>query len=148
MNDIDVKIQMISEKASVPHRATDGSAGYDVYACLEQPVQIGPGNTEKIPLGFKTSFPYGYVALIFARSGLSIKNGLAPANKVGVIDADYRGEWIVALYNQSTEVKTIEPGDRIAQVVFVPYYAANFIEVEELDNTERGEGGFNSTGTK
>ena len=148
MNSIGVNIQLIREEAKLPQRATDGSAGYDLYAAIERPVSVGDFDTVKIPLGFKTSFPKDYVALIFARSGLSIKNGLAPANKVGVIDSDYRGEWIVALYNQSHQVRTIEPGDRVAQVVFVPCYIADFVITNELDETDRGEGGFNSTGTK
>ena len=111
-------------------------------------VTVMPGTTEFIKTGIAMEIPAGLVGLIYARSGMACKKGLAPANKVGVIDSDYRGEIIVALHNHSDKPVTIEPKDRIAQIVLAPYIAADFNEVEELDDTERGEGGFGSTGTK
>lgn len=147
---IDVKIALIRPNAKVPSRQTNGAAGYDVYAALDEATEIKPGETKMIPLGFKTEFNPNYVAKIYARSGLSVKQGLAPANKVGVIDSDYRGEWMVALYNHSNEIRTVEPGMRIAQVVFETYKQVEFNEctVEQLEDSARGEGGFNSTGSK
>lgn len=147
---IDVKIALIRQNAKVPSRQTNGAAGYDVYAALDESVEIKPGETKMIPLGFKTEFNPNYVAKIYARSGLSVKQGLAPANKVGIIDSDYRGEWMVALYNHSNEVRTVDPGMRIAQVVFQTYKQVDFNEcsVEQLEDSTRGEGGFNSTGSK
>ena len=147
---IDVKIALIRPNAKVPSRQTNGAAGYDVYAANDAAVEIKPGETVMIPLGFKTEFNPNYVAMIYARSGLAAKQGLAPANKVGVIDSDYRGEWMVALYNQSNEVRIVEPGTRIAQVVFEAYKQVEFNEcsIEQLEDSTRGEGGFNSTGSK
>lgn len=147
---IDVKIALIRPNAKVPSRQTNGAAGYDVYAANDVAIEIKPGETVMIPLGFKTEFNPNYVAMIYARSGLAAKQGLAPANKVGVIDSDYRGEWMVALYNQSYETRIVEPGTRIAQVVFEAYKQVEFNEcsIEQLEDSDRGEGGFNSTGNK
>ena len=115
---------------------------------MSEAVTVMPGTTEFIKTGIAMEIPTGLVGLIYARSGMACKKGLAPANKVGVIDSDYRGEIIVALHNHSDQPVTIEPQDRIAQIVLAPYITASFNEVEELDDTERGEGGFGSTGTK
>jgi dUTP pyrophosphatase len=111
-------------------------------------VIVGAGETRLVRTGIALEIPEGYVGLIYARSGISVKRGLAPANKVGVIDSDYRGEIMVALYNQSGKEQTVADGERIAQIVFTPYVAADFCVVDELDSTERGEGGFGSTGRK
>ena len=148
MDLVKINIQLFKKEAKMPQKQTSGSAGYDLYAALESKVIIDPGQTVLIPLGFKTSFSEDYVALIFARSGTAIKHGCAPANKVGVIESDYRGEWIVALHNHGKESFAEEPGDRIAQVLFIRKLSAAFVTTGELDDTERGEGGFNSTGVK
>jgi len=143
-----VEIQLIKPDAVIPKIKTVGSKGADLYACMdEEKIIIEPGETAFIPLGFKTSFSPKYAALIYARSGLACKSGLAPANKVGVIDSDYRGEWIVALHNHSTEPRTVCKFDRIAQVLFHEVENPEFTIVDEVDETERGEGGFNSTGS-
>ena len=144
----EVKIKKISEKAIIPTYGTDYAAGADLYACIDNVINILPGETKFINTGIAIQVPIGYAAFIYARSGLSCKKGLAPANKVGVVDADYRGEVMVALHNHSNEERQIEPNERIAQVVIAPYLKANFVEVENLDATERGAGGFGSTGTK
>ena len=141
-----IKIQKIREMAVIPTRGSLQAAGSDLYACLNDAITIMPGETANIPLGFKTEFEEGYVALVYARSGLACKRGLAPANKVGVIDSDYRGEWLVALHNHSGNPQIIAHNERIAQVVFQKIEKAEFEEVEELNDTERGEGGFGSTG--
>ena len=147
-----VKMTKAKPNAKLPTWESVNSAGADLYACLSDEqmpvVQINPGETVMISVGIKTEFAPGHVALIHARSGLASKKGLAPANKVGVIDADYRGEWFVALHNHSTNIQIIEDGDRIAQVLFQEIEHPTFEEVEELSETERGEGGFGSTGTK
>lgn len=144
---LDVKTILIRDEAKRPEFKTAESAGADLYAAIEKPVTIAPGYTEVIPLGFKTQFAPSFVALIYARSGLASKQGLAPANKVGVIDSDYRGEWMVALHNHSKEPRIVLPGDRIAQAVFQPVQRAEFILCDKLDDSERGDGGFGSTGT-
>ena len=118
----------------------------DLYACLEQPVCVAAGTTEFIPTGIAMSIPEGLVGLIYARSGMACKKGLAPANKVGVIDSDYRGEIMVALHNHSTQDIVVENEERVAQMVIAPYLYAVYEEVNELDETVRGEGGFGSTG--
>ena len=142
-----VPIKKLREGAILPSYATAQSAGADLYACLEAPVTVRPHETEMIPLGFSTALPAGWVGLIFARSGLASKRDLAPANKVGVVDADYRGEWFIPLHNHGAVPQTVCPGERIAQLVIVPCMTAAFFEVAELDETERGAGGFGSTGT-
>ena len=141
-----IPIKKLREGAIFPTYATASSAGADLYACVEEPVSIRHNMTEMIPLGFSMAIPEGWVGLIFARSGLASKRDLAPANKVGVVDADYRGEWWVPLHNHGEQPRTVEPGERIAQLVLVPCITASFFEVESLDETERGAGGFGSTG--
>lgn len=144
----DVKIKKLNELATIPTYGTEHSAGADLYACLDAPLTIEAGATMLVHTGLSMEIPAGYAGLIYARSGLATKRGLAPANKVGVIDADYRGEIMVALYNQSGIPQTIEHGERIAQLVITPFLTANFLVSEELSDTTRGAGGFGSTGTK
>lgn len=144
----DVKIKKLNEQATIPTYGTEFSAGADLYACLDAPLTIEAGQTVLVHTGIAMEVPVGYAGLIYARSGLATKRGLAPANKVGVVDADYRGEIMVALYNQSGTSQTIEHGERIAQFVITPFLTANFILTEELNDTIRGTGGFGSTGTK
>ena len=143
-----VEIKKLDERAIIPTYGTEFSAGADLYALLDEPAIIAPGETKLIHTGIAMAIPEGLVGLIFARSGMATKRGLAPANKVGVIDSDYRGEVMVALYNQGEVPQTVEHGDRIAQMVFVPYYTADFELKDELSETLRGAGGFGSTGTK
>ena len=143
-----MKIKKLNENATVPTYASEFSAGADLYSCEDNDVTIAAGETHLIHTGIAMEIPCGYVGLIYARSGLATKKGLAPANKVGVIDSDYRGEIMVALYNQSSTAQTVLKGERIAQIVFTPYSAAEFEITDELDSTARGEGGFGSTGRK
>ena len=144
----DVKIKKLREGAVVPTYGSELAAGADLYACLDEAVTIEVGETKLIPTGFAFEIPVGFAGFIYARSGLASKRGLAPANKVGVVDADYRGEVMVALHNHGKEAQTIEAGERIAQMVIAPFVTANFILSDELDGTVRGEGGFGSTGRK
>ncbi len=141
-----INIKKLNEKAIIPTYGSAYSAGADLYALTDEEVVIQPGQTAFIHTGLATEIPEGYVGLVYARSGLACKQGLAPANKVGVIDSDYRGELVVALFNQSGEAKTVKYGDRIAQLVIAPYLKCEFIESEELSDTTRGAGGFGSTG--
>lgn len=141
-----IKIKRLRADAMLPQYATEHSAGADLYACLDQPVEIKPHTTVMIPLGFAMAIPDGWVGLTFARSGIATKQDLAPANKVGVIDSDYRGEWWIPLHNHGEKTHTVVPGTRIAQLVIVPYMTAIFTETENLEETERGGGGFGSTG--
>lgn len=141
-----IEIKKTRPGATLPRYSSDLAAGADLYACTDGEVRILPGETVLIPTGIAAAIPAGYAGFVFARSGLSVKMGLAPANKVGVIDADYRGEILVALYNQSGQVRLVRDGDRIAQLVILPVPTADFIEVDELPSTERGAGGFGSTG--
>ena len=143
-----MKIKKLNDNATVPTYGSELSAGADLYACEENDVVIGAGETRLIHTGIALEIPVGYVGLIYARSGLATKRGLAPANKVGVIDSDYRGEIMVALYNQSNVEQTVSVGERVAQIVFTPYAMAEFEIAEELDETLRGAGGFGSTGSK
>ncbi len=143
-----VNIKKLNDNAIIPTYGTEFSAGADLYACIENAISIEPNHTEFIRTGLALEVPVGYAGLIYARSGLACKKGLAPANKVGVIDADYRGEVMVALHNHSNEAVVVEPGERIAQLVITPFITAVFNEVNELSDTIRGEGGFGSTGTK
>ena len=143
-----VEVKKIKENAKLPLYATKEAAGCDIYACIEETVTINPRETKFIPTGLSFALPKGYVGLIYARSGLACKKGIAPANKVGVIDSDYRGEVIVALHNHSNETHEIEPNDRVAQFVIMPYLMAEFEEVESLDETKRATGSFGSTGSK
>ena len=144
MNPISVK--KLRSDAQLPTYGTEYSAGADLYACLDGPVTIPAGEAYLVPTGLAMEIPEGYAGLIFARSGLAVKQGLAPSNKVGVIDADYRGEILVSLYNHSRQDRVIEPGERIAQMVIVPFLKACWEETEELRETRRGSGGFGSTG--
>ena len=143
----DINIKKLDEKAVIPTYGSEYAAGADLYACLDEAITIEPGQTVMVHTGIAMEIPEGFAGLVYARSGLASKKGLAPANKVGVVDADYRGEIMVALHNHSNEMQKIEKYERIAQIVFTPYYAATFNEVDELTDTVRGEGGFGSTGT-
>ncbi|MDO4742661.1 MAG: dUTP diphosphatase [bacterium] len=143
-----IKIHKINENARVPAYATPSSAGADLYALCDEPVVINPGQTKLIHTGIALEIPEGFAGFIYARSGLATKHGIAPANKVGVIDADYRGEIMVSLYNQSSQQYTITDGERIAQMVVAPYLKADFCVCDTLENTQRGVGGFGSTGRK
>ena len=142
-----LKFKKTDPRAIVPARSTPGAAGYDMCACLEVPVTIYPGETVMIPTGISMEIPLGVAGLIFPRSGMAAKRGLAPANKVAVIDPDYRGEIFIALLNHGKVHQVVQPGDRIAQMLFVPYFAPELEEVEVLSETKRGDGGFGSTGT-
>ena len=142
-----VRIKKLNENATVPTYGTEYSAGADLYN-LDAAVEIAPHATVLIHTGIAMEIPCGYCGLIFARSGLATKRGLAPANKVGVIDADYRGEIMVALHNHSEEDKTVDVGERIAQIALVPYLTADFNVVNDLSDTARGAGGFGSPGSK
>ncbi len=143
----EMKICKLDPAAILPTYATAGSAGADLYALpVGDPVVVGPGETAFLRTGLAAAIPAGYVGLIFARSGLACKRGLAPANKVGVIDSDYRGEWMIALHNHGDTPQIVNPGDRIAQFVLVPVLTPLMTEVDSLDETARGEGGFGSTG--
>lgn len=141
-----MNIKIIRENAIVPTYGTKYSAGADLYACIEEKVTIKSNETKIIYTGISMEIPEGLVGLIYARSGMAVKQGLAPANKVGVIDSDYRGEIMVALYNHSDVDVTVEHGQRIAQIVFAPYIKEDFNIVDELSDTKRGDGGFGSTG--
>lgn len=148
LNKINMEIKKLNERAILPVYSTVGSAGADLYACINESVEIKPYTSAMIGTGISLAIPEGLVGLVFARSGLACKKGIAPRNKVGVIDSDYRGEIIVALYNQSDESFIVNHGDRIAQILFMPYYQADFITVSELTDTTRGVDGFGSTGSK
>ena len=141
-----IKVKKLRPGAQLPTYGTEFSAGADLYACLEEPVTIAPGETKKIPTGLAMEIPVGFAGLIYARSGLGTKQGLAPANKVGVVDSDYRGEFMVFLHNHSAETRTVSHGDRVAQLVVTPVYTPGFEEADELTDTARGAGGFGSTG--
>ena len=143
-----VRIKKLNESAKIPTYGSEYAAGADLYACIDDTCEINPGETKLIKTGIALEVPVGYAGLIYARSGLASKKGLAPANKVGVVDADYRGEIMVALHNHSNETRIVEPAERIAQFVITPYLKANFDLVDELNDTTRGSGGFGSTGAK
>lgn len=142
-----MNIKFLNDVAKMPTRGSDYAAGYDLYAATDDAVEIKPGETKPIGTGLVMEIPSGFFGAIFARSGLATKRGLRPANCVGVVDSDYRGEIIVALHNDSDIPQIINPEDRIAQIVFMPYGVIDHFEVvDELSDTERGEGGFGSTG--
>ena len=141
-----IKVKKLRAGAQLPTYGTEFSAGADLYACLEEDVTIQPSETKKIPTGLAMEIPVGCAGLIYARSSLGTKRGLAPANKVGVVDSDYRGEFMIFLHNHVSEPQTIAHGDRIAQLLVTPVYTPGFIEAEELTDTVRGAGGFGSTG--
>lgn len=146
MNNISVRIKKINEKAHIPFYGTEHAAGFDLRAFLKEPIIIKPNEVIKIPTGIALEIPTGLVGLVYARSGLSTKNKISPINKVGVVDSDYRGEIFVFLYNEGSENFTVNDGDRIAQMVISPYFKADFLVVDELNDTTRGENGFGSTG--
>ncbi len=141
-------IKKLNDKARIPTYGTEFSAGADLYALLDAPITIKPNETAMIKTGLSMEIPENYAGFIYPRSGMSVKRGLAPANKVGVIDSDYRGEIMVALLNHSNVPQTVEDGERIAQIIIAPYIHADFVIADELQETVRGEGGFGSTGTK
>lgn len=145
---MEVGIKKLSDKATVPAYGSEFAAGADLYACIEQDIVVAPHTTVMIPTGIALELPVGYAGLIYARSGLASKKGLAPANKVGVVDCDYRGEVKVALHNHGETAQTVATGERVAQLVITPYITAKFIVKDELSDTVRGAGGFGSTGTK
>jgi dUTP pyrophosphatase len=148
MKEEKVCIKLLNDKAILPTYGSVDAAGADLYANIESTETILPHETKLIKTGVAMAIPKGLVGLLFARSGLASKRGLAPANKVGVVDADYRGEILVALHNHSDVEQSIEPNERIAQMAFIPYVKGNFEVVDDLEETVRGEGGFGSTGTK
>jgi len=148
MNNYSVRTKKLDDRATIPTYGSEFAAGADLYACTDVKVEIAPHETKLIHTGIAMEIPVGYAGLIYARSGIATKRGLAPANKVGVVDCDYRGEIMVALHNHSEEVQSIENGERIAQLVIAPYITADFIPADELDETVRGDGGFGSTGKK
>ncbi len=141
-----IQVKKLREGATLPTRGSEKAAGYDLYACLDEDVSIAPGETVKVGTGLSIAVPDGYFGAIFARSGLATKEGLRPANCVGVADSDYRGEYIVALHNDSGATRTVTNGERIAQLVVLPFLSVEFEEADALDETERGAGGFGSTG--
>ena len=143
---MNVQVKKLKENAQLPTRGSAYAAGYDLYACLDEAITINAGETVKVGTGLSIAVPEGYFGAIFARSGLAAKEGLRPANCVGVADSDYRGEYIVALHNDSAVVRTVTPGERIAQLVIMPFLAVAFEESASLDETDRGAGGFGSTG--
>ncbi|MBQ3022074.1 MAG: dUTP diphosphatase [Clostridia bacterium] len=148
MDKYSVRIKKLDEKATIPTYGSEFAAGADLYACIDAPLTINPHETILVHTGVAMEIPTGFAGLIYARSGIASKRGLAPANKVGVVDSDYRGEVMVALHNHSEVPQTIENGERIAQLVIAPYVVADFVLSDELDDTDRGAGGFGSTGKK
>ena len=141
-----IPVRILRPGATLPTAGSRYAAGYDLYACLDTPVEIPPHSTVKVGTGLALAVPEGWFAAIFARSGLASKQGLRPANCVGVCDSDYRGEYIVALHNDSDDARVVSPGDRIAQLVLLPCQTAEFEVAETLPETERSDGGFGSTG--
>lgn len=143
---MEIEIKRLSETARLPERGSSLAAGYDLFADLSSEVELAPHTTAMIGTGIALAIPEGYFGGVFARSGLSAKEGLRPANCTGVVDADYRGEVKVALHNDGNDARKISPGQKIAQMVILPFLPVSFTEVEQLDQTARGEGGFGSTG--
>ena len=141
-----VRVKILKEGARLPSYGSVEAAGADLYACLEQPVEIAPGRTMFVPTGIALEVPKGCAGLIYARSGMACKRGLAPANKVGVVDSDYRGEILVALHNHGQETQRVEHGERIAQFVITPVLTPDYVCAEELSDTVRNTSGFGSTG--
>ena len=141
-----VRVKILREGAKLPTYGSALAAGADLYACLDAAVAIGPGETAFIPTGIALEVPVGCAGLIYARSGMACKRGLAPANKVGVVDSDYRGEILVALHNHGTVSQRVENGERVAQFVITPVLTPAYEAVEELTDTARNQGGFGSTG--
>lgn len=143
-----IAVKKLDERAVLPTYGSQFAAGADLYALCDEELVFQPNETKFVRTGLAMELPEGYAGLIYARSGLACKRGLAPANKVGVVDADYRGEVMVALHNHSAQEQRVAPGERIAQLVVAPFLKANFEETETLNETVRGEGGFGSTGRK
>ena len=141
-----IRVRKLKERAILPTYGSTEAAGADLYACLDEPVTILPGASVFVPTGLAMEIPRGYAGLIYARSGLACKRGLAPANKVGVVDSDYRGEFMIVLHNHGSEPQVIDHGERIAQLVVTPVITPGFIEVDSLSDTVRSAGGFGSTG--
>ena len=141
-----IQTKLVREGARLPSFQTSGAAGADIYACIPEPIQIGAAETVCIPSGVAVEIPEGYAGFIFGRSGVAVREGLAPANKVGLIDSDYRGELMICLHNHSRMQYTVKPGERVAQLVIVPVAAARYVQCASLSETERGENGFGSTG--
>lgn len=144
---MEINIKLLNENAKVPTRGSEYAAGYDLYAATEYDIEIAPHSTVKIGTGVSVELPNGTFGAIFARSGLATKKGLRPANCVGVCDSDYRGEYIVPMHNDTDEVMTIASGERIAQLIVMPFIGIEFNIVNELTETKRGDGGFGSTGS-
>ena len=145
---MELKVKLMREGARVPERGTPEAAGADLYACLDETLTVAPHTTVMVPTGIAIELPPLHAGLVFARSGLATKRDLAPANKVGLIDPDYRGEVFVSLHNHGETAQTVEPGERVAQLVVMPYVVPELTLADELSDTERGAGGFGSTGTK
>lgn len=143
---MNIDFKKLTSDAKTPTYGSEFAAGADLYSAENHDIIVNPGETVFIHTGIAVAIPEGYVGLVYARSGIACKRGLAPANKVGVIDSDYRGEIMVALHNHGNTAQEIEPGERIAQIIISPYITASFRERDELDDTERGNGGFGSTG--
>ena len=141
-----IKVKKLKANAILPTYGSTEAAGADLYACLEENIVIGPGESKFVPTGLSMELPKGCAGLIYARSGLACKQGLAPANKVGVVDSDYRGEFMVVLHNHGSEPQKISQGERIAQLVITPVLTPGYEEVDELSETDRASGGFGSTG--
>ncbi|MBO5837933.1 MAG: dUTP diphosphatase [Oscillospiraceae bacterium] len=141
-----IRVKCLRPNAKLPTYGSEDAAGADLYACIEEDIQIEPGKSVFVPTGLAMEIPKGYAGLIYARSGLACKRDIAPANKVGVIDSDYRGEFIVVLHNHGQQTQTISNGERIAQLVITPVITPGFTQVEELNDTQRAAGGFGSTG--
>ena len=141
-----IRVKKLKDNAILPTYSSLEAAGADLYACLEESVTIQPGCSVFVPTGLAMEIPKGYAGLIYARSGLACKRGLAPANKVGVVDSDYRGEFMIVLHNHGQEAQVINHGERIAQLVVTPVFTPGFAEVSDLTDTQRADGGFGSTG--
>ncbi len=143
---MEIQIKKLSQKALLPERGSDEAAGYDLFACMDEEVVIEPHESCMIHTGVAVAIPSGYFGGVYARSGLSAKEGLRPANCTGVIDSDYRGEIMVALHNDSSVPRTVTPGQKVAQLIIQAYESVSFKECDTLPDTNRGEGGFGSTG--
>lgn len=143
---MEVKIKKLNGNAVIPTRGSEKSAGYDLYACMENSVFVKPHETVVIGTGLSMELPDNTFGAIFARSSFASERGLAPANKVGICDSDYRGEYKIAIHNHSDRTQWVDPGERIAQLIVIPYFDVDFYEVDKLGDTERGAGGFGSTG--
>ncbi len=141
-----VRVKKLRPDAQLPTYGSSCAAGADLYACLDETVSIAPGETFWVPTGIALEIPHGCAGLVFARSSMGAKKGLAPANKVGVIDSDYRGEIRVVLFNHGSQTQTVAPGDRVAQLLIVPVVTPLYVQSDLLDDTQRGTGGFGSTG--